>query len=477
MPYQPTWSSLKAHETPAWFLDAKFGIYFHWGIYSVPARGRNGSWYPHNMYRQKTPQYKYHVQHFGDPAKFGYKDFIPRFTAEKFDAAEWARLIRDAGAKFAGPVAEHHDGFSMWDSQVNPWNAKKMGPKRDIVGEMAKALRNEGLKFLTAFHHAENWWFFPHSKKYDTSDPAFAGLYGAAHDIDVDPSTRDWPSQQAPPAAFWDQWKAKIIEVIDKYQPDLLWFDFGLGLTHDRYKREVLAYYFNQGEGWGKEVDVIYKGHDLPPGVGVLDYELGRSDRLAYNPWITDTSVDDIGAWSYVQEAGFKPVSALVHNLADNVAKNGLMLLNFGPKASGEIPQGARDGLSGLGEWLKVNGDAIYSTTPWTTAEEGPTRLEKGGMFAERNEVQYTPKDIRYVTKENSVYAIVLGIPKDQVLLEAFLPSRVHFPPDEIVAVELIGETSPLRWEMTKKGLLVRLPEKKPCASAIVLKIVLRNSR
>ncbi len=474
MPYKPTWDSLKDHKTPAWFLDAKFGIYFHWGIYSVPARGPNGSWYPHNMYCPKTPQYKYHVEHFGDPAKFGYKDFIPRFTAEQFDAAEWARLIRSAGARFAGPVAEHHDGFSMWDSQVNPWNATKMGPKRDIVGEMAKALRAEGLKFLAAFHHAENWWFFPHSKKYDTTDPAYAGLYGAPHDLDAGARTSDWPSQQAPPESFWKQWKAKIVEVVDKYQPDLLWFDFGLGFTPDRHKREVLAYYFNQAEAWGKEVEVIYKMHNLPPCVGVLDYELGRSDKLSYNPWITDTSVDDIGAWGYVQEAGYKPVSALVHNLADNVSKNGLLLMNFGPKATGEIPQGARDGLRGIGEWLRVNGDAIYGVVPWIIAEEGPTKVKKGGMFSERNEVQYERKDIRYVTKGDCLYAIVLGVPKDHVLLESLLPSRSFIPADEIVSVELLGEASPLRWEMAKNGLLVQLPERKPCGAAITLKITLR---
>jgi alpha-L-fucosidase len=362
----------------------------------------------------------------------------------------------------------------MWDSQVNPWNARQMGPQRDIVGEMGGALRDEGLKFLCAFHHAENWWFFPHSSKYDTSDPTYAGLYGAVHDLDCNPRT-PWPQQELPPATFWDQWKAKIVEVIDKYQPDLLWFDFGLGLTHDRYKREVLAYYFNQAERWGKEVEVIYKNHDLPPGVGTLDYELGRSDRLTYHHWITDTSVDDKGAWGYVQEAGFKPVAALAHNLADNISKNGLMLLNFGPKPNGEIPQGARDSLVGFGNWLKLNGDAIFHTTPWVTAEEGPTRLPKGGGFVERYKVHYTPADIRYVTKDNHVFAIVLGIPKDQVILTAFHPSKVHFPPDEIIAIELLGEQSSLRWEMTPKGLLIHLSEKKSCESALVLKISLQT--
>src|SRR5205823_11101434 len=312
--------------TPQWFKDAKFGIYTHWGVYSVPACGKNGSWYPYNMYRPDTArdraQYEYHVKTYGPPSEFGYKDLIPLLTGEKFDPDEWAELFKNAGARFAGPVGEHHDGFTMWDSQLTEWNAARMGPKRDIVGELEQAIRRQGMRFLVALHHAENWWFYPHWRKNsDTSDPRYAGLYGPPHNLDgnVGPKFFD---QDKPSKAFLDLWKAKATEVIDKYRPDMLWFDFGLERVQERYKQEFLASYYNKAQEWGKDVVVTYKWHHLVPGCAVVDLELGRFSGLAYHDWITDSSVDDQGAWSYVQDAGFKSVSTLVHNLVDNVSKN-----------------------------------------------------------------------------------------------------------------------------------------------------------
>jgi alpha-L-fucosidase len=185
MRYLPTWNSLKEHSTPKWLKEAKFGIYTHWGVYSVPAYGPNGSWYPANMYCEGTVQHEYHVKTYGDPSKFGYKDFIPMFKGEKFDADEWAELFKNAGAKFAGPVGEHHDGFCMWDTGFSVWNAAKMGPKRDVVGELEKAVCKKGMKYFVALHHMENWFFYPHWKKqYDVSDPRYAGLYGDAHNME-----------------------------------------------------------------------------------------------------------------------------------------------------------------------------------------------------------------------------------------------------------------------------------------------------
>jgi len=181
--FERRWRLLRRHATPQWLQDAKFGIYTHWGIYSVPACGPNGTWYPYYMYREGTPQYEYHVKTYGHPTAFGYKDFIPQFTAEKFDPDAWAELFKRAGARFAGPVAEHHDGFAMWDSQLTEWNAARMGPKRDVVGELAAAIRKQGMRFMVAMHHAENWWYFPHWRgEFDTADPRYAGLYGPPHD-------------------------------------------------------------------------------------------------------------------------------------------------------------------------------------------------------------------------------------------------------------------------------------------------------
>lgn len=497
--YQPTWSSLKRHRRPEWLDDAKFGIYYHWGIYSVPECGPNGSWYPHNMYRDElrwsipigvNPQFKFHLETYGHPSEFGYKDFIPQFTAEHFDPEEWARIFKDAGAKFAGPVAEHHDGFSMWDSQVNEWNVAKMGAKRDLVGDMEKAIKNVGLKFLVAFHHAENWWFYPHNRKdWDTSDPKYSGLYGPLHDTDVEDEVGAWPSwekQDPPSEAFMDKWKAKIVEVIDKYEPDLIWFDFGLGWVLDKYKRDVLAYFYNKAEDLGKEVEIMYKDHDMPPGVGILDFELGRSATLAYNNWISDTSVDSIGAWSFVKDAGWKNGDTLIHNLVDRVAKNGYLLMNFGPRANGEFPEGAKQCFKAMGDWLKVNGEAIYATTPWVVAEEGPTKIAKDGGFNERNEVEYTSEDIRYTTKDNNLYAICLGWPGSFLFIKNLRPHFKNLQKGEktrqnvqliresdIKTIQMLGDGKDLQWELTDLGLKVRIPENKPCKSAYTLRIAL----
>ncbi|MDI7276433.1 MAG: alpha-L-fucosidase, partial [Anaerolineae bacterium] len=221
--YDQSWRSLRAHVTPQWFRDSKFGIYAHWGIYSVPACGRNGTWYPYFMYREGTPQHEYHVRTYGPVSQFGYKDFIPMFTAERFDPEEWADLFRKAGARFAGPVAEHHDGFAMWDSRLTEWNAARMGPKRDVVAQLERAIRRQGMRFLVALHHAENWWYFPHwRKEFDTSDPRHAGLYGELHNLEwpgnmfVTQSREElWALQDRPSKAFLDQWLGKIQEVID----------------------------------------------------------------------------------------------------------------------------------------------------------------------------------------------------------------------------------------------------------------------
>lgn len=476
MLYKPFWNSLKTHVTPKWFQDAKFGIYTHWGIYSVPACGPNGSWYPYNMYREGTPQYEHHLKIYGHPSKFGYKDFIPMFKAEKFDPDEWAELFKKAGAQFAGPVGEHHDGFSMWDSQVNEWNAVKMGPKRDVVGELEKAIQKQDMRFMVALHHAANWWFFPHWKKeHDTSDPRYADLYGPLHNLEWAqnmPEFKDrdteWQLQDKPSKEFLDKWLAKIREVIDKYQPDMLWFDFGLKYVQEHYKREFLASYYNQAEEWGKEVVVTYKWHNLAPGSGVIDLELGRFDELTYHVWITDTTVDDGCGWSYLHDAKYKTATTLVHYLVDNVSKNGLMLLNVGPKPNGEIPEEAKKILLKMGRWLKVNGEAIYATTPGMVYGEGPTKMTKSGMFSEQEEVHYTAQDIRFTVKDDTLYAICLGWPGGEITIRSLSEKLYN---SEIKSVKMLGVDEVLPWKMTKEGLTIKTPTRKPCEHAYVFKI------
>ena len=471
LPYKPSWNSLKNHETPQWLKDGKFGIYTHWGVYAVPAQGPNGTWYASNVYKHPDGDARlYHEATYGPLEKFGYKDFIPMFTGEKFNADEWADLFQKAGARFAGPVAEHHDGFAMWDTRYSEWNSVKMGPMRDVVGELSIAIKKRDMKFVTAFHHAEQWFYFPTwDKRYDCGDPKYSGLYGPIH-----------PEGALPDKAFLDTWQGKIIEVIDKYDPDFLWFDFGLRLITDSYKQDMLAYFYNYAEAHEKDVVVSYKGHDLPPGAGLLDWEMSQESKLTYYDWITDTSIDDGQGWGYVKGLGFKSVDNLVDNLVDRVSKNGYLLLNIGPKPDGSIPEEAKERLLGLGNWLQINGDAIYGTTTWVTGGEGPTEIKEAVDigFNEQNDLVYTGQDIRFTIKDNQLYAIVLDWPGEKVLIRSMAPEGKTWAglyPSEIVSITMLGDGEELKWEMTEEGLSIETPKNKPCDYAFVFRITRRN--
>jgi alpha-L-fucosidase len=289
-------------------------------------------------------------------------------------------------------------------------------------------------------------------------------LYGPIHEEGALPSKE-----------FLDKWKGKIIEVVDKYDPDLMWFDFGLEMVQESYKKDMLAYYFNKAARAKKDVTATYKHHDLPPGVGVDDLELGQERELTYNDWITDSSVDNQGAWGYVREAAFKSVDNLVDNLVDRVSKNGYLLLNVGPKPDGTIPDEAKERLLGLGKWLDTNGEAIYGTTPWFIAGEGPTQLEKNGPFNENNELHYTAQDIRFTAKDNILYATALDWPGEKILIKSLVPKGRTWTglyPSEIASITMLGDGNQLKWEMTKEGLLVDTPRVKPCDYAFAFKIV-----
>jgi alpha-L-fucosidase len=446
--YIEEWHSLYEHnEAPEWFRDSKLGIYFHWGVYSVPAFG--SEWYPRNMHIKESKVHQHHVQTYGNPDEFGYHDFVPMFTAENFDAEEWAVLFRKAGAKFAGPVAEHHDGFSMWASKQNPWNAQDIGPKRDIVGEMEKAIRNHGMRFITSFHHAFNnqhpiekfpTGYYPHIEGWPTAsdDPNLRLLYG-----------------NLPRAEFLQLWKGKLLEVIDGYRPDIIWFDFVLGDIPEESRKEFLAYYFNKAKEWDKEVVVTFKQEDLPREVGVEDFEKGRLDRLTEYPWMTDDTIS-WGSWCFTENLEIKSIETVLHTFIDIVSKNGVLLLNISPMSDGTIPDDQKKVLIELGNWLERNGEAIYATRPWKTFGEGPTRMKKSGAFVGR--VDYTPYDIRFTQSKdgNAFYAIVLGLPQRDIQLEVL---KVNGVADD-AQIRLLSNQENVTYRINNDGTLTIQPPK-----------------
>lgn len=453
--YEPTWESLTQHPVPEWFKDAKFGIYAHWGVYCVPAYGNE--WYPRNMYLQDSDVYKHHVQTWGDPSTFGYKDFIPLFKAEHFDAEEWAELYEQAGAKFAGPVAEHHDGFSMWASRVNRWNAADMGPKRDVVGELVRALRKRDIKIIASFHHAYNFQGYYTAKEgWDTADPRYADFYG----------------QLAPEVAH-RRWLAKLKEVIDAYQPDQIWFDFGLGKIPDDFKQQMAAYYYNQEQAWGKPVIITRKNDYLPEGVGVLDIERGKMEGAAPFLWQTDDSVAT-NTWCWTSGIHLKSAEELVHELIDIVSKNGVLLLNVCPKADGTFPDDQKALLREIGDWLRVNGPAIYGTRPWTIHGEGPNLYDRGRGLGgtAQGQVEFSSADVRFTTRDQRLYAIALGWPGGPMTLESLRVEKAT--PD--AAVRLLGSSARVDFRVDDQKRMTLLPPKldadaRPCRHAFAFEL------
>jgi alpha-L-fucosidase len=458
-PFQANWQSLEAYQVPDWYRDAKFGIFIHWGAYSVPAF--DSEWYPRNMYLPKEAAFKHHVATFGPQSTFGYKDFIPRFTAMRFDARHWAEVFRKSGAKYIVPVAEHHDGFPMYDCSFTEWSAAKMGPKRDIVGELAAAVRAEGLHLGASSHRAEHWWFYNGGMKFDSDvkDSRYAGLYGPAK-----------PDKTQPDEAYLKDWLARTSEIVDKYQPELIWFDWWIEQpVFQPYLQKFAAFYYNRGAEWKRGVAINYKNKSFPERAAVLDIERGQLGNLRPIFWQTDTSIGE-KSWGYIEGEKFRTTDSLVHELIDIVSKNGTLLLNIGPRSDGTIPDGAEKILLDLGQWLSVNAEAIYGTRPWKVYGEGPTKVV-GGSFKDTATHPFTAQDIRFTTKGGALYAIALAWPQDGKLIIKSLGTAASIWNADIKTVELVGSAAHLKWQRGKDGLRIELPAEKPCEYAISLKI------
>jgi alpha-L-fucosidase len=469
-PFDDTWDSLKAYVAPAWYRDAKFGIFIHWGVYSVP--GMWSEWYPREMYRRKNfVVWNYHRMKWGKQDEFGYKDFIPMFKAENFDADQWAELFRNAGARYVVPVAEHHDGFPMYDCGFTEWNAARMGPKRDVIRELAGATRRHGMWFGLSSHRAAHWWFMNGGRNFksDVNDPRYQSFYGPAQ-----------PRGTEPDDAFKRDWLARSAELVDLYKPHIFWFDFGFNTpTFEPYRRKLAAYYYNRAKEWSEEVVLNHKDDAFPDGAAVLDLERAGLSEIRPMVWQTDTSVSFI-SWGYVDPRfdRFKSAGRLVDDLVDTVSKNGVLLLNVGPRPDGTIPGEARDILLEMGKWLSVNGEAIYKTRPWQVFGEGPNHYKEKiskalpYLLMEASNPRLTSRDIRFTTRGDLLYAIVMAWPRDRKVSIKSLGKKSGHAVGEVSSVRLLGHTGPaLEWRRDHEALDIFLPPDKPCEHAFALEV------
>lgn len=481
----------KNYEVPDWYKDAKFGIMTCWGVYSVPARFTE--WYPRYLYLTKqalnepdpfmvngeyeelTPERKEfrqklhddlkssHIKRYGDPSEFGYKDFIPMFTAPNFSAEKWAKLFARSGAKFMMPVSEHHDGFTMYPSKINPWNAMEMGPKRDIVGELKEAALKEGLRFGVSSHRAWHWMYynFDESLGYDNTDPQYESFYGKPHAYGEEPSDE-----------FVDDWFERTLELVNNYEPDVMYMDFGWHeKAFHRYYPALLKRFYEQAEERGTMSVLTQKGC-LPKEVAVYDIERGTADDIIEPYWQCDTSVSNQG-WCHIVNDNTKNPARLIYDLADVVSKNGTMLLNVAPRADGTIPEEMEGTLLAIGNWLDINGEAIYGTRYWKTwGVDSPETIAAGkntGHYTEALEVSFTHEDIRFTSKGDTVYAIMFDWPGRRAVIPILGKDKDMI--DGITQVSLLGCDDKLEWEQKDDALYVTMPVQRPCDHAFALRI------
>jgi len=478
-PFKGTRESLKEWRVPEWYRDAKFGIWAHWGPQSA---AEAGDWYARNMYIQGNRQYEYHVKTYGHPTKVGFKDVIPTWKADKFDPDHLLQLYKKAGAKYFCSMAVHHDGFDLWKSAHQPrWNATATGPKRDIVGEFKKAAAKHGLRFAVSEHLAPSYHWFSTSHMsdktgplagvpYDGADLSYADLY---HELPADyPYGKQVNDRQAP-----DPWKQhyfkRIKDLVDNYQPDLLYTDGDI--FFEEYGLALVANLYNiSAKRHGGRCEAVYTSKlpsDCETGTCVLDWERGVAAGIPQNPWQTDTC---IGEWHYRRDITYKTPKRVIDMLVDIVSRNGNLMLNFPLPNSGELDDKELKILDGITRWMAINSEGIYSTRPWKAFGDGPVATAppsgRGARFNEAGRRDFTAEEIRFTSKSGTLYAFVMGWPEKQAVIKP-LATTSQFAPPKIKNVELLGFKGRVKWVQNEKGLTVQMPGQKPCDHAIALKI------
>jgi len=408
--YKADWDSMKNIFVPEWYRNAKFGIFLHWGLYSVPAF--NNEWYSRNMYIKDSDEYNHHIKTHGEHKNFGFKDFIPLFKAEKFNAAEWLDLFSEAGARYIMPVAEHHDGFQMYKSELSRYNAYEMGPMRDVIGELKEAAKHRGIVFCASSHRIEHWWFMGNGKKFDSDIGERLPHYEFYAPAEEEPKDHFDVFSCKPSKEFLEDWLVRCCELVDNYRPSVLYFDWWIQIAVAKpYLKKFAAYYYNRGIEWGMPVIINYKRDAFPYGCAVLDIERGQFSSIMPEIWQSCTSAAR-NSWCYTDGNIYKTTSEIICDLLDIVSKNGCMLLNIGPKADGSIADEEKQILREIGAWLKSNGEAVYETRCFKTFGEGDAEI-KDGYFTDDTAKKFTPRDIRFTMNGSNLYAAVLNYPEN----------------------------------------------------------------
>ena len=486
-PFAGTRESLEYYKIPQWFQDAKFGIWAHWG----PQSGvEQGDWYARNMYIQGSRQYNYHVATYGHPSKAGYKDRCPAWKAADFDPEHLMQLYKRAGAKYFMSMGVHHDNFDLWNSKHTRWNAVRMGPHRDVVGLWRKAALKHGLKFAVSEHLWISYKWFAVSHGSDQAGPlagvAYDGVNAANADLYHDAGCAQWAHDATSRQFGWndtgipDSWKhhwfLRMKDLVDHYQPDLLYTDGAM--PFENYGQSIVAHLYNlSARRNGGKVEAVYtskRPEDCAVGTCVLDFERGLANEIRPAHWQTDTCV---GSWHYdiniYNKHKYKTPKTVVDLLVDIVSQNGNLMLNFPLPNNGVPDSDELKILEAITGWMAVNSEGIYSTRPWKIYGEGPATSAQtpGGHFNEHGRKALTASDVRFTTKGNVVYAFVMGWPEKEAVIAA-LGTASHQSPGKISNVELLGHHDRLQWSQEAAGLKVSLPTEKPSDYAVTLKIV-----
>ena len=456
--FKDNWQSLSAHKTPSWYYRDKFGIFIHWGIYSVPAYG--SEWYSRAMYDKNHREFDHHRRTWGDQKDFGYKDFIPMFKGEQFDAHKWIATFKNAGARFVMPVLEHHDGFAMYETAFNRWNAKDMGPCRDVAGELKAECEKQGLTFCASTHRAEHYFFMNMGRTFDSDinpDNDCFDFYAPAFYTDklgnTMTATCDVVDEVGADKEFMDDWMVRTCEIIDKYQPRILYFDWWIqNQCFKPYLKKIAAYYYNRAEEWGAEVTIDYKHNAFALGTATLDIERGALGDIFPYPWQTDTAIGK-NSWGYRKDNNYKTAYDIVTVLTDVVSKNGMLLLNIGPKADGSFTDEETAVLEQVGAWLQVNGEGIYETVPYKFFKEGKHEV-KTGMFSE-GDVEYDEHDFRFTYKDGVLYAFQMK-PSKEVCLKSLYTNHCGITLEN---VEILGDNEVEEYVCNYDGLHIWLKD------------------